>query len=65
MVVVQAIREAVVRGLGGLVGVVCGALGVVALGVAALVPAILGLLAFVFSPLRAAVDRVRRPSANA
>lgn len=61
----QVIREGAVRGLGGLVGVVCGALGAVALGIAALVPAILGLLAFAFSPLRAAVDRLRRPSGNA
>jgi hypothetical protein len=65
MPLVRVIREAAVRGLGGVVGVTCGALGAVALAVAAVVPAILGLLAFVFSPLRAAVDRLRQPSGNA
>ncbi len=41
------------------VGLVLGVLSAVALGVAAVVPAILGLLSFALSPLHALVERVR------
>jgi hypothetical protein len=61
----HAIRDTLVRGVMGVLGIVFGTLSAVALVIAAIVPAILGLLAFVFSPVRALVDRVRRPRAAA
>jgi hypothetical protein len=61
MLGVRVIREGVVRIAGTVIGVVCGSLGAVALLIAAIVPALLGLLALILSPLRAAVERFRRP----
>jgi hypothetical protein len=61
MRVVRVIREGVVRGAGVVIGVVCGSLGALAVLVATIVPALLGLLAVVFVPLRAVVERLRRP----
>lgn len=55
----RGIRDAVTHAVLGAVGLVFGALGALALAIAAIVPALLGLLAFVFSPLRALVDRLR------
>ena len=49
----------------GLVGLIFGALSAVALAIAAVIPAALGLLAFVFAPLRTLRDRLRRPRSGA
>jgi hypothetical protein len=61
MLGVRVIREGVMRIAGTVIGVVGGSLGAVALLIAAIVPALLGLLALILSPLRAAVERFRRP----
>ena len=53
------------HGVMGLVGVVFGALSMVALAIAAVIPAALGLLAFVVAPVRVLVDRLRRPRIGA
>jgi hypothetical protein len=56
---VRLIRDAVVHGVLGAVGIVCGVLSFVALAVAAVIPAMLGMLASALSPLRALSDRLR------
>jgi hypothetical protein len=61
MAIVRVIREGALRALGAVIGVVCGTLGAVALAIAAIVPALLGLLAVVFLPVRAILERLRRP----
>ncbi len=61
----SAVRDKFVHGLMGTVGVVFGILAAVGLAVAAIVPAILGLLAFLISPLRAIVRRVLHPRTRA
>jgi hypothetical protein len=44
----------------GAIGFVFGVLSAVALAVAAVIPALLGMLAFALSPLRALFERMRR-----
>jgi hypothetical protein len=56
---VRAIRDALAQAVIGTFGVLFGILSAAALAVAAFIPALLGLLAFIFSPVRALVDRVR------
>lgn len=55
----RATREALAQAVLGTLGAVFGVLSGIALALAAFVPALLGLLAFVLSPLRALADRVR------
>ncbi len=55
----RALGEGAIHAVMSVVGAVFGVLSVVALGVAAVVPAALGMLAFAFSPFRAALDRLR------
>ena len=55
----RGIRDGVVHGVLGTIGIVCGVLSFVALAVAAVIPALLGMLAFALSPLRALGDRLR------
>jgi hypothetical protein len=57
--VMRGIRDAVMHAVLGAVGLVIGTLSGVALAIAAIVPAALGLLAFLLSPFRALVDRLR------
>jgi hypothetical protein len=56
---VRRVVQTAAHGIMGVVGLVFGVLSAVALAVAALVPAALGLLAFILSPLRGLIDRVR------
>ncbi|HET8980389.1 MAG TPA: hypothetical protein VFN87_19715 [Solirubrobacteraceae bacterium] len=55
----RTIRDSLAHALMGTVGLVFGVLSGVALAVAAAVPAALGLLAFLASPFRALIDRLR------
>lgn len=54
------LRDMLAHAVMGAVGIVLGILSAVALALAAIVPALLGLLAFMLSPLRAIVQRVLR-----
>jgi hypothetical protein len=56
---VRGIRDGLVHGVLGAVGIVCGVLSGIALAIAAVIPAMLGMLAFALSPLRALSDRLR------
>ncbi len=56
---VRAIRDGLTHAVLGALGLMFGALGAVAMTIAAIVPATLGLLAFLLSPIRALVDRLR------
>ncbi|MGA2011091.1 MAG: hypothetical protein ABSH51_11280 [Solirubrobacteraceae bacterium] len=58
----RRLRDSLTHALVGAVGLIFGALSAIALAVAAIVPAALGLLAFLLAPFRALVDRLRRPS---
>ncbi len=55
----RGIRDAVTHAVLGALGLVFGALSGIAMVIAAIIPALLGLLAFVLSPLRALVERLR------
>jgi len=57
---VRALRDSVVQAVVGTIGIGFGLLSAIALAMAALIPALLGLLAFVLSPLRALLERIRR-----
>ena len=59
MHVMRGIRDAVMHAALGAVGLVLGTLSAIALAIAAIVSATLGLLAFLLSPFRALVDRLR------
>jgi hypothetical protein len=59
---VKALRDAVIHAVLGVAGLLFGVLSAAALGIAAVIPPILGMLALLFSPLRALVDRFRRPA---
>jgi hypothetical protein len=56
---VRTIRDTIVQGVLGTFGIIFGLLSAIALVVAAFVPALLGLLAFLLSPLRALFERLR------
>jgi hypothetical protein len=56
---VRAVRDSVIQAVVGTLGIIFGFLSAVALALAALIPAILGVLAIVLSPLRALLERVR------
>jgi hypothetical protein len=58
----RLVRDALAQTVMGVVGIVFGVLSAVALAVAAAIPPLLGLLAFVLSPLRALLDLLRRPA---
>jgi hypothetical protein len=60
MAFVRNLRDPLAHAIMGVAGVVFGVLSAGALALAAIVPAALGLLAFVLSPLRALIDRLRR-----
>lgn len=55
----RAVRDGVAQAVFGTLGVVCGLLSALALAVAALIPPILGLLAFLLVPLRVLIERLR------
>ena len=57
----RALRERAVHGVLGALGALFGILAAIGLLVAAFVPALLGLLAFMLSPLRAMYERLRGP----
>jgi hypothetical protein len=57
---VRNLRDPLAQAIMGVASVVFGVLSAGALAVAAIIPAALGLLAFLLSPVRALVDRVRR-----
>jgi hypothetical protein len=54
----STLRDKLAHGVMGTVGIVFGVLGAVGLAIAAIVPAILGLLAFLLSPLRSLARRL-------
>jgi hypothetical protein len=54
------LRDAIAHGVMGAIGVLFGILSAIALGFAAVIPPILGLLALLASPVRALVERLRR-----
>ena len=56
---VRTLRASVVHAFIGALGLVFGMLSAAALAVGAVIPAALGLLAFLVAPLRAALDRLR------
>jgi hypothetical protein len=60
MALVRNLRDPLAHAIIGVAGLVFGVLSAGALAVAAIVPAALGLLAFLLSPLRALADRLRR-----
>lgn len=60
----RRVIDLLAHGTMGLVGIVVGALSAVALAIAAIISAGLGLLAFLSSPARALVDRLRHPRAG-
>ena len=55
----RGIRDAVTHAVLGAVGLLFGTLSAIALAIAAIVPAVFGLLAVLLSPFRALVDRLR------
>jgi hypothetical protein len=55
----RALRDLLAHAVIGFVGIVCGALSVISLAIAAIIPAILGMLALALSPLRMISDRIR------
>jgi hypothetical protein len=55
---VRGIRDGLVHAVLGALGLMFGALGAVVMTIAAIVSAALGMLAFLFSPIRALVDRL-------
>jgi hypothetical protein len=57
---VRKIRDALAHAVMGVAGLIFGVLSAGALALAAIVPAALGLLAFLLTPLRALADRLRR-----
>ena len=57
----RRVTDLVAHGAMGLVGLVFGTLSAAALAIAAIIPAALGLLAFLVSPVRALADRLRHP----
>ena len=57
----REIRDSIVHGLVGVVGLAFGILSGIALVIAAVIPASLGLLAFAAAPLRALVEHLQRP----
>lgn len=59
MGIVRTVRDSAAHVIVGAVGIVFGLLGGVALVVAAVIPAALGLLAFLASPFRAIIERLR------
>ena len=65
MRLVSAARDAIVGGVMGVIGLVCGVLSLVALAIAAALPPIVGLVALILSPLRELVDRLMRPKSAA
>ncbi len=61
----RALHEGFVRALTGTAGLVAGVLSAAALGLAALLGPLLGLLAVVLTPVRALVQRLRRTAGSA
>jgi hypothetical protein len=59
MVYMRDLRDALMHGVLGAVGAVSATLSGIALGIAAVISALIGMLSFVLSPLRALLDRVR------
>ncbi|HZE04677.1 MAG TPA: hypothetical protein VE127_05600 [Solirubrobacteraceae bacterium] len=55
----RTVRDSLAHALIGAVGLLFGVLSAIALAVAALVPPALGLLAFLASPIRALIERLR------
>jgi len=57
---VRNLRDPLAHAIMGIAGMVFGVLSAGALALAAIVPAALGLIAFLLSPLRALANRLRR-----
>ncbi len=55
----QRLRDLIAHWIMGLIGIVSGVLSVIGFAVAAVVPAVLGVLTVALSPLRAITDRIR------
>lgn len=55
----KALRDLLVHGMMGLVGIVSGLLSMIALAIAAFVAAVIGGVAVAFAPLRVLADRLR------